>query len=172
MSKLKTCVIEMLESRGVKVDDIAQIVLDVQLKYDQSLSLSKCADSVEAILEKREVQFNILTGIALDILTEKNLVPEPLCTIIRDDHPLYGVDEVLAMGIANIYGSIGVTNFGYLDKEKPGIAGVVNDRQEQGLGVNTFLDDIISGLAGAACARVAHQRIDNGLDDLIDTLDC
>ena len=166
MSKLKANVIEMLESRGVKLEDIAQIVLDVQLKYDKSLDLQKCLDSVDAILEKREVQFNILTGLALDILTEKNLVPEPLATIIREDHPLYGIDEVLAMGIANIYGSIGVTNFGYLDKVKPGIAGVVNDNQEKGLGVNTFLDDIISGLAGAACARVAHQRIDNGLDEL------
>ena len=34
---------------------------------------------------------------------------------------VYGIDEILALSIVNIHGSIALTNFGYADKLKPGI---------------------------------------------------
>ena len=49
---------------------------------------------------------------------------EPLQTILAIDESLYGVDEVLAFSIVNIYGSIGFTNYGYIDKENPAFSGV------------------------------------------------
>lgn len=45
------------------------------------------------------------------------------------DEPLYGVDETLAVGITNVYGMIGLTSFGYLDKEKTGIIAELNDKK-------------------------------------------
>jgi phosphatidylglycerophosphatase A len=70
------------------------------------------------------------------------------------DESLYGVDETLAMGITNVYGMIGLTSFGYLDKVKPGIIRKLN---EKGKHIHVFLDDLIAGLAAAASARIAHQ---------------
>ena len=72
---------------------------------------------------KREVQNAILTGLELDELAEKGLLSEPLSSMLLSDYGLYGVDEVLALAIVNVYGSIGFTNFGYVDKTKPGIIG-------------------------------------------------
>ena len=37
------------------------------------------------------------------------------------DEALFGIDEILALSIVNLYGSIGFTNYGYVDKVKPGI---------------------------------------------------
>jgi len=67
---------------------------------------------------------------------------------------LYGVDETMALGITNVYGMIGLTSFGYLDKMKPGILQKLN---EKGKGIHVFLDDLVAGLAAAASARIAHQ---------------
>ncbi len=70
---------------------------------------------------------------------------EPLQTILAIDESLYGVDEVLAFSIVNIYGSIGFTNYGYIDKEKPGILGRLNDKSTGEC--HTFLDDIVGAIA-------------------------
>lgn len=153
---LKSETIKLLESRGVTLADIAEIVVAIQGGYFEDLGLKECVDTVEAVIEKREVQHAIMTGITLDILAEKGLVPEPLLSILRADDFLYGVDEVLALCITNVYGSIGLTNFGYLDKEKPGIIGVLNEKK--GGEVHTFLDDLVASIAAAAAARIAHQK--------------
>ena len=148
-------IIKMLEDRGVDLDCIAGLVLELQLPYNPQLSLAECRENVFRVLGKREVQNAILTGLVLDSLAEKGLLPEPLQSILVRDDPLYGVDEILALSIINIYGSIGFTNFGYLDKVKSGILANINTKQE-GV-VNTFLDDIVAAVAAAAAARLAHQ---------------
>jgi len=148
--------IELLASRGVAVREIALIVQSLQQQYLPDLSVEECEASVMAVLDKREAQHAIFTGIALDILAEKGQLPEPLSEIVRTDEPLYGVDEILALAITNIYGSVGLTSFGYLDKVKHGVIGELN-KHAHGR-VNTFLDDLIAGVAAAAAARIAHQR--------------
>jgi phosphatidylglycerophosphatase A len=145
-----------LRERGVSVDDIARLVLELQRPYVPDLDLARCRESVRRVLSKREVCNAILTGIALDVLAEGGLLPEPLQTMVRDDDGLYGIDEVLALAIVNVYGSIGFTNFGYLDKVKPGVVGVVHDGGSNGR-VNTFLDDLVSAVAAAAASRIAHN---------------
>lgn len=149
MSKIES----WLEKRGVKVADVAEIVLSLQQPYNASLTVEQCEESVRAVLEKREVQYVLYTGIALDELAEKRLLPEPLQAIMERDESLYGVDETLALGITNVYGMIGLTSFGYLDKVKPGIIRQLN---EKGKKIHVFLDDLVAGLAAAASARIAH----------------
>lgn len=147
-------IIRTLEERGVSLTQIAEIVHRLQLPYNPVLTLGECEDSVREVLKKREVQFTLYTGIALDQLAERKLLPEPLQSIMEADEPLYGVDETLAMGIIHVYGMIGLTSFGYLDKEKTGIIQELNDNKNA---VHVFLDDLVAGLAAAASARIAHQ---------------
>lgn len=148
-------IVSLLERRGVTVDDIAEIVYTLQKPYHAGLSMEECKISVLRVLNKREVQYALYTGIALDMLAEQNLLPEPLQSIMNEDEPLYGVDEILALGITNVYGSIGLTSFGYLDKEKIGIISKLNVK---GNGIHVFLDDLIAGVAAAASARIAHRN--------------
>lgn len=144
-----------LQERGVSVDDIAEIVYALQKRYLPTLTHEMCRVSVEAVLKKREAQHAILTGLALDHMAEAGLLPSPLQEIVARDEPLYGVDEILALAITNIYGSVGLTSFGYLDKRKLGVIGRLNEHQ--GGRINTFLDDLVAGIAAAASARLAHQ---------------
>jgi phosphatidylglycerophosphatase A len=153
-SRLHQKVVEQLRDRGVEIQDIAEIVHELQKPYHPELSVEECVLSVDKVLMKREVQHAIFTGIALDVLAEKRLLPEPLQSIMDHDEPLYGVDEILALSITNVYGSIGLTNFGYLDKTKLGVIGKLNDHASQ---IHVFLDDVIAGVAASAAARIAHE---------------
>lgn len=148
-------VVEQLESRGVFVNDVASIVHTLQTPYHPGLTLHECVTNVQKVLEKREVQHAVMTGIALDMLAEQELLPEPLLNIMKQDEPLYGIDEILALSITNVYGSIGLTNFGYLDKTKLGIIGHLNNHSGH---IHVFLDDLVAGIAASAAARIAHQR--------------
>lgn len=146
---------QLLKERGVTIEDIADLVYFLQKDYHDGLTMEDCIENVEAVLTKREVQNAIITGIELDILAEKGLLTEPLQSIIKTDESLYGIDEIFAYSIINIYGSIGFTNYGYIDKMKPGILKELNDKTN-GL-VHTFLDDIVGAIAAAASSRLAHR---------------
>ncbi|MFS8523366.1 MAG: phosphatidylglycerophosphatase A [Limnochordales bacterium] len=153
---MKDEVLRLFAERGVTVNDIAVIVHHLQNPHMPDLTMEECVESIHRVLEKREVQHAVLTGIALDILAEKDLLPEPLLSIVKRDEPLYGVDEILALAVTNVYGSVGLTSFGYLDKRKLGVIKRLNSH-EQGR-VHTFLDDMVAAVAAAAAARIAHQR--------------
>lgn len=148
--------VELLNKRGVKLEDIADLVIYSQKKYYPDLTLEEAMFNVERVLNKREVQNVIITGIELDILAEKKLLSSPLLELVQEDNPLYGVDEVMVLSICNIYGSIGFTNYGYLDKVKPLILGEL-DKKIPGR-CNVFLDDLVGAIAAAACSRLAHNR--------------
>jgi len=150
-------IVECLKNRGVSVERVAEIVRQLQLPYNPQLQLEECVDSVLTVLKKREVQYTLYTGIALDELAEKKQLPEPLQAIMERDESLYGVDETLALGIVHVYGMIGLTSFGYLDKVKMGIIRDLNDHQS---GIHVFLDDLVAALAAAASARIAHRQRD------------
>ncbi|MFD1772569.1 phosphatidylglycerophosphatase A family protein [Paenibacillus rhizophilus] len=145
-----------LHTRGVKIEEIAELVILLQQKYYPSLTIEECIHNVEMVLSKREVQNAVLTGIQLDLLAEEGKLFPPLQDMIEHDESLYGVDEILAFSIVNVYGSIGFTNYGYIDKLKPGVLERLNDK---GTGkVNTFLDDIVGAVAAAASSRIAHRK--------------
>ena len=147
-----------LLDRGVKTKEIAELVYFLQKDYHTDLKIDDCLHNVERVISKREVQNAILTGIQMDILAEKGMLEEPLQSIIESDEGLYGVDEILAFSIVNVYGSIGFTNYGYIDKLKPGILKDLNDKSSGKC--HTFLDDIVGAIAAAASSRLAH-RIEN-----------
>ncbi len=150
--------IALLEERGVTLLDIANITYLLQQKYYEDLTIDECLENVEMVLNKREVINTVLTGIAIDKLAEEGHIEEPLRSILLNDFSLYGIDEVLAYSIVNVYGSIGLTNFGYVDKVKLGRIGEI-DREGKAKGkCNTFLDDIIGGIAAAAASRIAHTK--------------
>src|SRR5690606_6042458 len=144
-----------LKERGVEIKDIAELVYILQNKYHPELKFEDCVQNVEMVLRKREVQNAILTGIQLDVLAEKKQLEEPLQSLVEVDEGLYGVDEILAFSIVNVYGSIGFTNYGYIDKKKPGILKRLNDKSSGEC--HTFLDDIVGAIAAAASSRLAHR---------------
>ena len=146
---------EWLARRGVTTTQIAQLVMVLQKDYFPGLTLEDCIRNVEAVLAKREVQNAVLTGIQLDMLAEEGKLLPPLQDMIRYDEGLYGCDEVLALSIVNVYGSIGMTNFGYIDKIKPGVLKKLNDKKDNE--IHTFLDDIVGAIAAAASSRIAHN---------------
>lgn len=156
-SEMKEIARNLLIERGAKIEDIAQIVYDLQKKYIPSLKMQHCLDAIERVLDKREVQNAVLTGIELDVLAEKKMLSEPLQSLIDGDNPLYGIDEILVLSIVNVYGSIGFTNFGYVDKLKPGIIGKLDEEGKQSDRCNTYLDDIIGAIAAAAASSIAHN---------------
>lgn len=157
---------ELLEQRGVTLKDIGEIVYELQSKYITDLTLEYCIENVEAVLRKREVQNAVITGIEIDIAAEKNLFSPLLCDLLMRDEGLYGIDEILVLSIVNVYGSIGMTNFGFVDKTKPGIIGRLDSAKNSHC--NTFIDDIVGALAAAAASRIAHSQPKN--DEVHDEL--
>ena len=147
---------ELLFSRGVTMKDMGELVFFLQKDYIEDITLEKCIESVDAVLTKREVHNTIITGIQLDILAEKGEMIAPLQEIVAEDEGLYGIDEILALSIVNVYGSIGFTNYGYIDKVKPGILKKLNEHN--GKDVHTFLDDIVGAIAAAAASSLAHAN--------------
>ncbi len=150
--------IESLRERGVTLEDICECARFLQQNYHANLTADDMLVGVQEVIKKREVQYAIMTAIELDKLVEQNKLnnkdlQEDLC----NDQGLYGVDEVLAYGICNLYGSIALTNFGYIDKEKYGIVEKLNIEGKEKNKCHTFLDDIVGAIAASAASRFAHN---------------
>ncbi|WP_256335479.1 phosphatidylglycerophosphatase A family protein [Halanaerobium congolense] len=154
MQELYDKSVEILNMRGVTIENIAELVKKLQEPYNPEIKLDECIKNVNHVLKKREVAHAILTGVAIDELAEKKMLPEPIQSIIDRDEGLYGIDEILPLSIVNLYGTIGLTSYGYLDKEKTGIIKKLDTKQDGK--VNTFLDDLVAGVASAAASRYAH----------------
>lgn len=155
---LKSHTYQLLAERGVTVESIAELVMFTQQPYSPNLTIEACIDSVHSVLSKREVHNAIITGIELDKLAEQQQLSQPLQDIVLYDTGLFGIDEILALSIVNLYGSIGFTNYGYLDKVKPGIIKTLDNKTEGRC--NTFLDDLVGAVAAAAAGRIAHNEPD------------
>lgn len=156
-SELERSALKRLDERGVDLEEIAELVYDLQAPYIPHLEMEVCLESVKTVLRKREIQNAVLTGIELDVLAEQKKLSSPLQEIIENDEGLFGVDEILALAIVNVYGSIGLTNFGYLDKLKPKVINRLDALKDDDE-VNTFLDDIVGAIAAAAASRIAHAN--------------
>jgi phosphatidylglycerophosphatase A len=69
---------------------------------------------------------------------------------------LFGIE------LAGLYGTIGKTNFGDIDVNKPGIVAKLNyDGKGDKPACHTFLDDIVGAVAAAASTRVAQIENEN-----------
>ena len=60
-------------------------------------------------------------------------------------------------GIAQLYGSIAVSNFGYLDVHKSNAAKKLDTAQKNGGQIATMLDDCISAIQACAEGYLAHN---------------
>lgn len=148
--------VNSLLERGVSVKDIATVTYNQQRKYTKDIEFETCVESVEKILSFRDVFHYIQLSIAIDVLAEKKMLPYPLQDIIYYDLGLFGVDEVMGLDVAGTYGTIGQTNFGDIDVNKPGIVKKLNDDGKDDGICHTFLDDIVGAIAAAASTRVAQ----------------
>lgn len=160
MEDYRTKCIDLLKERGVTIEDIADCARYLQAEYHVDLKMEELLESVYSVLDKREVQHAIMTAIALDKAAEQGLLPdEDLKAILMRDEGLYGVDEVIAYGICNLYGSIALTNFGFIDKKKYGIISQLNEGGKSTGTCNTFIDDVVGAIAASAASRFAHRWV-------------
>ncbi|MQS75164.1 phosphatidylglycerophosphatase A [Companilactobacillus halodurans] len=149
-------IIRNLNERGVKLTDIADIVIFLEKDYVPGLDKEISIHAINKVLHKREAQNAIMTGIDLDILAEKGLLSKPMQRIMETDESTYGIDENIAITLASLYGSVSVTNYGYVDKIKYGVLGKLNDKSTGK--INVFLDDLVGAIAAAACGWLAHNE--------------
>lgn len=161
MNKLHQLTINKLEQYGITTYNLAPLTCSLQKKYDSTLSLEKCIECIEHVLNKREVLHAILTGIAIDECVQKHLFDSEINNIIFNNESLYGIDEILVLSIVNIYGSIAFTNFGYLDTTKPGIIGEIDKSGKQKDKCHAFLDDIVVAIIASTTNKLAHEKRHN-----------
>lgn len=147
-------VIKRLENKGVTIKILAQMAYKMQKDFESNLTLDDCVEIIEDVLHKRELLNNAMVALEMDRLVEENKVQEPLASIIKNDAGVFGVDETLALQIANIYGTIGTTNYGWLDREKIGLINKIDKDKKH---INTFADDLIAAIIAAACGKIAHK---------------
>ncbi len=148
---------ERLLERGVTIEDIAEIAYRQQGKYNPNLEMKDCIESVEKILSYRDIFHLVQLSIEIDRLTEEGVFRSPIQDIMKADLGMFGIDEIFGLNIASMYGTIGQTNFGDIDVNKPGIVKVLNDGGKKDSGkCHTFLDDVVGALAAAASTRVAQ----------------
>jgi phosphatidylglycerophosphatase A len=146
--------LKALKSRGVELEDIASIVYDTQIHHNPTITIEDCLVHIHEVLQKREIQHALLTGIELDRLAEEKKLSQPLQSIIESDEGLFGTDEMIGFGASMTYGSIAITTFGFLDKQKVGIIKKLNEKN--GKHIHTFLDDLVAAIAATAASRLAH----------------
>lgn len=152
----------MLEKRGVSLRAIEELVMENQKKYIPGLTFKQIETALIGILNKTEVTNIVATALYLDSAIEnEDLFSEEfeeLADNVRMDKRTFGVDELLALGITNLFGTIATTNYGLMDKDKPGVIGILDQEGKKYLDkVNTFVDDIVGALAAATSAKLAHN---------------
>ncbi len=147
-------VVNRLHERGVELEDLVDVIYQTQKEFEPALTVERCREYLTDAMHKRELLNNAMAMLELDRLAEAGEVAEPLSSIIKNDAGVFGVDETLALQIANIYGTIGTTNFGYFDRVKKGI---MSKFDQDGRHVNTFIDDLLAAIVAAACGKIAHK---------------
>ncbi|KRN58903.1 phosphatidylglycerophosphatase A [Limosilactobacillus secaliphilus] len=147
-------VVDTLHDRGVHLHDLAQMAYNLQSQFLPNLTVDECYENLIQVLHKRELLNNAMVALELDRLCQEGKIKEPLESIIKNDAGVFGVDEALAIQIAEIYGTIGVTNFGYMDRVKNGI---IRQYDRDTKHVNTFIDDLLGAIVAALCGKLAHK---------------
>jgi len=149
--------VETLKNRGVSVEEIAEVAFQQQSKWTDAISRHDCIASVEKILSLRDTFHILQLGAEIDRLTEEGMFNEPLREILLSDLGMFGIDELFGLELAGIYGTIGKTNFGDIDVNKPSVVERLNEEGKKDPNVcHTFLDDIAGAIAAAASTRVAQ----------------
>lgn len=147
-------VLNYFHEKSITQHDLAQLAYDMTSEFTPDVSIDHCFNIIEDVMHKRDYLSTAMVMINLDQLAEKHQLAEPLQSIITADAGVFGVDEDLAMSIATLYGPIGATNFGYLDRVKKGL---IRRIDRDGSHINTFLDDLLGATVAAACGKISHE---------------
>jgi phosphatidylglycerophosphatase A len=150
--------IKTLQERTVSVEEIAEIAYNQQKKWSDNISMRDCIDSVEKILSLRDVFHIVQLGAEIDRLADEKAFKGPILDVLLQDLGMFGIDELFGLELAGMYGTIGKTNFGDIDVNKPLAVDRLNGdgKTEHGM-CHTFMDDIVGALAAAASTRVAQM---------------
>lgn len=141
-----------LHKRGITSYSIGEIAYKMQHEYLPNLKIEDFAKELDEVLKKREVLNLLAFAFELDNLANKHKFSDPVQEIIENDAGFWQIDEILASSLAQLFGMIAVTNYGYLDKNKFGIA----KELDQSNNITVFSDDIVSALASAVIGRCGH----------------
>lgn len=143
-----------LAKKNVTIEAIAEVVYGLQHRFLPDTTMADYQNEVINVMHKRELLNNAMVALNLDKLATAGQLDEPLLSIVKNDAGVFGVDETLAAGIATLWGSIGITNYGYLDRTKPNIIATLDN---EGNEVNTFIDDLVGAIAAAVAGKMAHK---------------
>jgi phosphatidylglycerophosphatase A len=149
--------LQMLEARGVLLDDMVEILDQLQRPYNPDMPRSLCEEHILAVLRKQQTFHALQLAIKIDTAVEAKEFNPQYNHIVGMDEGLFGVDESIATAVPLMYGTIALTNFGYLDKAKIGIIEELDSDHTDGK-CNTFIDDMVCGIVAAACGRLAHNH--------------
>lgn len=163
MQKLNT---DKLLERGVTIEEIAKIAYKQQYRYNKDIKMEDCIESVCKILSYRDIFHLVQLSIEIDRLTEEGAFRSPIQDIMKADLGMFGIDEIFGLSIAQMYGTIGQTNFGDIDVNKPGIVAKLNEDGKKENCCHTFLDDIVGAIAAAATTRVSQIVSENNATSL------
>ncbi|MVQ35303.1 hypothetical protein GON05_11620 [Paenibacillus sp. MAH-34] len=148
----------LLAERGVQLEDMVEILDQLQRPYNPDMERSLCEEHIVAVLRKQQTFHALQLAIKIDTAVEAGEFNPQYNHIVGQDEGLFGVDESIATAVPLMYGTIALTNFGYLDKEKIGIIKDLDSDHSEGK-CNTFIDDMVCGIVAAACGRLAHNNI-------------
>lgn len=143
---------EELYKRGITAYSIGEIAYEMQHDYLPDYEISNFAEQFSEVLKKREVLNLLAFAFELDNLANKRMFSEPIQNIIENDAGFWQIDEILASSLAQLFGMLAITNYGYLDKNKVGIARRLDEEDS----ITVFSDDIVSALASAVIGRCGH----------------
>lgn len=146
-------VVQELDKRHINIQTVGRAAYQMQHQYYPNVTVEQFGRELESVLKKREVLNILATGLALDNLAQDNQLPAPLQQIVSNDMGEYGIDELLAIGLSQLYGTISTTNYGHADKEKIGLAAKLDN--SRGV-INTFADDLFLALSSAVVGRFGH----------------
>lgn len=153
-TKAYNYVTQQIRDRGITQSQMGQITYDMTKEFVPTIRLDECTATIIDVMHKRDYLSTAMVMLDLDRLAQEHQLSEPLEEIVANDAGVFGVDEDLAMSIATLYGPIGSTNFGYLDRVKKGIIKNIDTDEHY---INTFLDDLIGATIAAACGKISHQ---------------
>lgn len=143
---------EELHKRGITAYSIGEIAYEMQHDYLPDYEISDFAEQFSEVLKKREVLNLLAFAFELDNLANKRMFSEPIQNIIENDAGFWQIDEIVASSLAQLFGMLAITNYGYLDKNKVGIARRLDEEDS----ITVFSDDIVSALASAVIGRCGH----------------
>lgn len=141
-----------LRKRGITAYSIGEIAYEMQHEYLPDYEISDFSEQFNEVLKKREVLNLLAFAFELDNLANKRMFSEPIQNIIENDAGFWQIDEILASSLAQLFGMLAITNYGYLDKNKVGIARRLDEEDS----ITVFSDDIVSALASAVIGRCGH----------------